>query len=79
MSFVKNMQYSSEVVIPCHDSQLACVSTGDCDNWEDYGDCSKTCGGGVQVRTRECPENSLHLKQQKKHCNTNLCPGQSKY
>ena len=52
---------------------------GDCGNWESYGACSKTCGGGVQVRTRTCPENSLHLKKQKKHCNTNLCPGQRMY
>jgi len=58
--------------------KMACEEQypGDCGNWESYGECSKTCGGGVQVRTRECPAKSLHLKQQKKHCNTNLCPGQ---
>jgi len=49
---------------------------GDCDSWGSYGHCSKSCGGGVQVRTRTCPANSLHLRKQKKRCNTNLCPGQ---
>lgn len=52
---------------------------GDCGEWGSYGACSKTCGGGVQVRTRTCPENSLNLRKQKKHCNDELCPGQSMY
>lgn len=48
---------------------------GDCGSWGSFGSCSKTCGGGAQVRTRSCPRNSLHLRKQRKHCNTNLCPG----
>nr|XP_058952493.1 uncharacterized protein LOC131779909 isoform X2 [Pocillopora verrucosa] len=57
---------------------LACdeQDIGDCSEWGSYGACSKTCGGGVQVRTRTCPENSLNLRKQKKHCNDELCPGQ---
>ncbi|XP_078375647.1 uncharacterized protein LOC144658999 isoform X2 [Oculina patagonica] len=59
--------------------KMACEEQypGDCGNWGSYGGCSKACGGGVQVRTRTCPANNLHLRKQKKHCNTNLCPGQS--
>ncbi|XP_066028698.1 coadhesin [Pocillopora verrucosa] len=49
---------------------------GDCGEWGSYGGCSRNCGGGAQVRTRSCPPKSLHLTKQRKHCNTNLCPGQ---
>ncbi|KAJ7385870.1 hypothetical protein OS493_013906 [Desmophyllum pertusum] len=58
--------------------KLACDQQfpGNCGNWGSYGPCGKTCGGGVQVRRRTCPNKNLHLRKQKKHCNTNLCPGQ---
>lgn len=53
--------------------------TGDCGSWGRYGPCSKTCGGGVQIRVRSCPPKSLHLTKQKRRCNTTLCPGQGMY
>jgi len=52
-------------------------SVGSCGPWGSFGSCSKSCGSGFKVRRRSCPGDSLHLKQQKTTCNTNLCPGQS--
>ncbi|CAH3032611.1 unnamed protein product, partial [Porites lobata] len=59
--------------------KLACEDQvlGSCGAWGPWGTCSKTCGSGFKVRRRQCPRNSLHLKEQKLSCNTNLCPGQA--
>ncbi|CAH3162635.1 unnamed protein product, partial [Porites evermanni] len=51
-------------------------SYGSCGGWDSWGTCSKTCGSGFKVRKRQCPRNSLHLKEQKSSRNTNLCPGE---
>src|ERR1044072_3961672 len=37
-------------------------------NWNDYGDCSKTCGGGTKTRTVICQDQSGAT------VNDNLCP-----
>ncbi|KAM7452303.1 hypothetical protein ABFA07_000467 [Porites harrisoni] len=59
--------------------KLACEDQvlGSCGAWGPWRTCSKTCGTGFKVRRRQCPRNSLHLKEQKLSCNTNLCPGQA--
>jgi hypothetical protein len=48
-------------------------------NWGEYGECSKTCGGGVQVKMRQIKRNVKHggkrcpsLRQSRK-CNTQQC------
>ncbi|CAH3032618.1 unnamed protein product, partial [Porites lobata] len=58
--------------------KLACEDQflGSCGGWGPWGGCSKTCGSGFKVRRRQCPMISLHLKEQKTSCNTNLCPGE---
>ncbi|XP_049609801.2 A disintegrin and metalloproteinase with thrombospondin motifs 1-like [Syngnathus scovelli] len=50
--------------------------------WGPWGDCSRTCGGGVQYSFRSCdnplPKNGGKYcegtKMQYRSCNTNLCP-----
>ena len=59
---------------PCN--TLACPGWA---GWNDWGDCTTTCGGGQQRRTRECNggiagidcEGSHYMTQR---CNTNYCP-----
>ncbi|XP_052903499.1 A disintegrin and metalloproteinase with thrombospondin motifs 9 [Anopheles moucheti] len=50
--------------------------------WSSYDGCSRTCGGGVQKRTRECdspkPKNGgkfcIGLRIEYRACNTHACP-----
>uniref|UniRef100_A0A3Q3X2V6 Peptidase M12B domain-containing protein n=1 Tax=Mola mola TaxID=94237 RepID=A0A3Q3X2V6_MOLML len=50
--------------------------------WSAFGDCSRSCGGGVQLAKRECdnpvPENGgkycYGLRVKYRSCNLNLCP-----
>ena len=50
--------------------------------WGAYGDCSRSCGGGVQLAKRECdnpvPENGgkycYGLRIKYRSCNLNPCP-----
>uniref|UniRef100_A0A1A8A932 ADAM metallopeptidase with thrombospondin type 1 motif, 2 n=1 Tax=Nothobranchius furzeri TaxID=105023 RepID=A0A1A8A932_NOTFU len=54
---------------------------GNWGSWSEYGQCSRTCGGGVQFRTRSCdnpsPANGgrtcIGATQQFQMCNTNEC------
>jgi len=51
--------------------------------WSSYGPCSKTCGYGVQIRTRSCGNSEasnggsscLGTNYQTKSCNGGKCPG----
>ena len=55
-------------------------------DWGSWGDCSQTCGGGTQSRSRECnnppaanggdecPDNDPSSETQ--NCNTEACPEQ---
>ncbi|XP_047127877.1 uncharacterized protein LOC100200589 [Hydra vulgaris] len=52
-------------------------------DWSDFSPCTKTCGGGVQTRTRECdnpkPQNGgkdcIGVKIETQGCKNNFCPG----
>ncbi|TDH07702.1 hypothetical protein EPR50_G00108720 [Perca flavescens] len=54
---------------------------GNWGSWSEFGQCSRTCGGGVQFRTRECdnprPANGgrscMGATNQFQMCNTNEC------
>ncbi|XP_073343192.1 A disintegrin and metalloproteinase with thrombospondin motifs 2-like [Pagrus major] len=54
---------------------------GNWGSWSEFGQCSRTCGGGVQFRTRDCdnprPANGgrdcLGASYQFRMCNTNEC------
>ena len=39
---------------PCSDDPLPCPVDGVWTDWSGYGDCSLTCGGGLQTRARTC-------------------------
>ena len=53
--------------------------------WEPYGACTKSCGGGIQTRTRDCdspkPENggedcgALGPANESRSCNDETCAG----
>lgn len=51
--------------------------------WSSFGDCSKTCGGGLHTRTRQCNNPSpqhggvdcVGKKEESQLCNTEGCPG----
>ena len=51
-------------------------------NWSSYGNCTRTCGGGIQIRTRSCtsppPKNDGKYCSgstfQLEGCNTQECP-----
>ena len=59
---------------------------GEWGDWESWGDCSATCGGGTQSRSRECnnppaanggaecPADDLSSETQ--NCNPEACPEQ---
>ncbi|KAM7449367.1 hypothetical protein ABFA07_002738 [Porites harrisoni] len=72
---------------PSHQSKACnihvCAVDGHWSSWSSFGPCSKTCGGGIQYRSRACdkPAPSPNGKtcpgqsQQSKACNTHACPG----
>ena len=55
---------------------------GGLSEWTTFGTCSKSCGGGISVRTRSCtnpsPSNGgkdcSESTQETKHCATEPCP-----
>jgi len=63
-------------------SQQPCAVNGQWGSWSGYGKCSKTCGGGSAVRTRQCnspaPSNGgaacKGVSRDNKKCNDNKCP-----
>lgn len=61
-----------------------CPIHGGYTSWSTFGNCTKTCGGGVNIRTRNCTnpppayggDNCTRLgpPEQMQSCNTNPCP-----
>jgi len=63
--------------------QMICLKNQDCvidNNWSDWGECSKECGGGTQTRTKQVIKPQIGLGEacgetvQTRECNTNPCP-----
>ena len=53
---------------------------GDWATWSAWSDCTESCGGGTQSRTRECvtqdgDEDCIGDGQQNRVCNDVECPG----
>lgn len=55
------------------------------DNWSDWGDCSRTCGGGVSFRERQCysrradgGSNCIGPTRNYRSCNVQDCPDGSR-
>ncbi len=47
--------------------------------WSEYSSCTKTCGGGEELRTRECVDGTCSLAtqddvSQTQSCNAEACP-----
>ncbi|XP_076815341.1 uncharacterized protein LOC143461331 isoform X2 [Clavelina lepadiformis] len=60
-------------------NQTCCQAFG---QWSQYGECSRTCGGGQRTRTRQCPDPVRCLPDQhgtstsqSQPCNSGICPG----
>jgi hypothetical protein len=62
-------------------------SVGEWGDWEEFSECTATCGGGNQIRARECksldPENGeINCETETEHytetvaCNTQACPSE---
>ena len=66
-------------------SSLACIVNSDYLDWGLYGECSKTCGAGVQTRKRTCTNpplanggkncSGLGPDSNTRQCNNQECPG----
>ena len=55
-------------------------------SWDTWATCSKTCGGGVQVRTRKVETHEENggtvcsgLSSEQQNCNTGTCPAGNDY
>ena len=45
------------------------------EEWTEWSDCSSTCDGGFQRRTKQCQgRNCLNPSEETRRCNTELCP-----
>ena len=55
--------------------------------WSEFGDCSASCGGGVQSRTRTCTNPAPQhggkdcdgLAEESRECNSQPCPSKENY
>ena len=55
-------------------------------SWDTWATCSKTCGGGLQVRTRKVDTHEENggtacsgLSSEQQNCNTGTCPAGNDY
>ena len=71
------------LVIHKYTSQIKNVVLVNCvwGTWDTWATCSKTCGGGVQVRTRKVDTHEENggtacsgLSTEQQNCNTGTCP-----
>jgi len=66
---------------PCEGEEreeLPCSAPTQCgvwNAWGDWGECTVSCGGGEQVRSRTCPDNACEGEaEEKRACGTGDCP-----
>jgi len=66
---------------PCEGEEreeLPCSAPTQCgvwSTWGDWGECTVSCGGGEQVRSRSCPDNACEGEaEEKRACGTGDCP-----
>ncbi|XP_069122335.1 uncharacterized protein [Argopecten irradians] len=54
------------------------TSAGDLGEWNNWSSCSVSCGSGITIRSRGCPQNSVGCKTKPKHqrrkCMETACP-----
>ena len=75
----------NEILFCCFflSSENCCLVHGGFSNWNDWFDCSVSCGGGVTHRTRSCDNPSpkyggfdcIGTTLDEKICNVFKCPG----
>ena len=64
-------------------SSITFLVNGKWSTWEEYSNCTKTCGTGQKSRTRTCTDpapsgrgkNCVGSTSETIECNTNACPG----
>ncbi|KRY54793.1 Papilin, partial [Trichinella britovi] len=53
--------------------------SGPWEPWEVIRECSRTCGGGVQIETRNCSGNCIGAKKRYVSCNIEPCPTETDF
>lgn len=60
---------------PCNTGFCHCkpspIPVPDCDGWKPWSQCTKSCGGGIQTRTK--PDGCPHISIEERACNTEPC------
>ena len=46
---------------------------GGTDEWSEWSECTASCGGGTQFRTKQCQEDNANCEVEEQECNTDDC------
>ena len=82
--FIFNEAYTSTFHGLCKSSSVACLDQGNYTEWTNWSECSATCGGGAQIRSRTCTnpppkvggkdcKETIGPAQQSRQCDTGPC------
>ena len=84
MSVGLRIQFLATCHISCFFCHLFLKANGGYGQWSGYGTCSKSCGGGIRLRSRQCnnptPKNGgddcekLGPAKESRPCKTHACP-----